>query len=196
MTQTQIQELAKLLSQYTAHDQWLYYVLAAVLIGACSFLGTYLAEKAKNTATKEDIGTITRKIEEARSEYSAKIEELKGTYQLRAVSLEKRLAILQEAFVMWDKLILSTHENSARETARECSDWWTKNCVYLPSSVRDAFINAVNAAYMHRALLEGQRDPAELDANWSQIRNVPDVIMKAANLPPLPSEVLSEIRKR
>ena len=155
MTPTEIQQLAKALSQSTSHDLSLHYLLAALIIGFCCFPGSYLAEKAKNTATREDIGVITRKIEEAKSEYSAKIEELKGTYHLRAVSLEKRLAILQQAFVMWTQLIHSVHKECANDTVQKCSDWWTKNCIYLPSSVRDAFISAVNAAHIHRALLDG-----------------------------------------
>lgn len=38
--------------------QWWHYVLWLIIAGLGAFLGTYLREKGKNTATKEDIGLI------------------------------------------------------------------------------------------------------------------------------------------
>ena len=47
-----------------------------------AYLGTYLREKGKNTATKEDIAEITHKVEEVRTGYLAELETLKVTLSL------------------------------------------------------------------------------------------------------------------
>lgn len=47
---------------------WWHYLLWLVVTGAGAYLGTYLREKGRNTATKEDVGAITKKVEEVKSE--------------------------------------------------------------------------------------------------------------------------------
>ena len=45
------------------------------------FLPSYFSEKGKNLATKEDIETITEKVESVRSGYAQVLEELKSDNQ-------------------------------------------------------------------------------------------------------------------
>ena len=52
-----------------------------------SFLPSYLAEKGKNLATREDIAEITDKIEKVKSGYALILEELKAHHQLRLAAL-------------------------------------------------------------------------------------------------------------
>ena len=59
---------------------------------AFTAIGGYLAQKMKNVATKEDIGELTRIVEEAKSEYSRDLERIK-------VSLAGRLHVSQARYL-------------------------------------------------------------------------------------------------
>lgn len=48
------------------------------------YLSSYLTEKAKNLATKEDIAAITREVERVRAPYLALVEELKAQTSIAA----------------------------------------------------------------------------------------------------------------
>ncbi|WP_108649972.1 hypothetical protein [Dongshaea marina] len=53
------------------------------------FFPNYVKEKAKNLATKEDIGGITREVELIRSLYSSSLEELKASHQIQFDSIKR-----------------------------------------------------------------------------------------------------------
>jgi hypothetical protein len=60
------------------------YIVASVLIGILSaFLFEYFKTKGHNLATKSDIDTLTKKVEEIKFEYIKKIELLKGTHDIK-----------------------------------------------------------------------------------------------------------------
>jgi hypothetical protein len=58
--------------------------VGGVVAGVCvflllkSFVPSYLAEKGKNLATREDMAEITDEIEKVKSEYALILEELKA----------------------------------------------------------------------------------------------------------------------
>ena len=85
-----------------------------------SFFPSYLSEKGKNLATKEDIAEITKQVEGAKEIYSTRLkelehqnalvlEQLKAQQQLRLAAVERRLAAHQEAFTLWRRLVNAAH---------------------------------------------------------------------------------------
>jgi hypothetical protein len=69
-----------------------------------AYLPSYLSEKAKNLATKEDVRAITVEIEAVKHGYTSLIETQRATQQLRLAAIDKRLEIHQEAFAKWRDL--------------------------------------------------------------------------------------------
>ena len=59
--------------------KWWYLVAWMLVAGIGAYFGTYLREKGKNVATKEDIGRITDEIEKVRSTYVKEIEAISAT---------------------------------------------------------------------------------------------------------------------
>lgn len=168
-------------------------IVTVALSGAAAFLGAYLAEKARNTATKEDIEDITHKIERTKVEYSKQLEELKGTYQLHSVSALKRMDALQGAYVRWTALIRSVHSSNLNDEHGSTSKWLLENCIYLSAEVRSALDEALMAAFLHKGMLEARLPKNEIEENWAKIRRVSDVILAEANLPPIPKGQFPEI---
>lgn len=193
------EQIKILIDNVTAiNHQWLlvYTLITVVCSALAAFSGAYLAEKARNTATREDIADITDKIEKTKIDYTQRIEELKGTYQLHVASSAKRLEALQSAFVRWAELIHSVYTPKLQDELRICSQWLTHNCIYLPSDVRDALNEAISSAMLHQSMLDARRPKKEIEENWQKIRGVADIIMREANLPPIPSKVLDDIEKK
>ena len=66
------------------------------------FLGDYLGEKAKNLATREDIGAITRIVQETKQTFAQDLarlsEELRAQTSMRLLAAEKRLEAHQEVY--------------------------------------------------------------------------------------------------
>lgn len=71
----------------------------------------YLKHRSENWATKDDIGEITRKIEEAKLEYSKQIEEYKHEmikkYELVKVLIDIKIEIFRSIISLKKKIILS-----------------------------------------------------------------------------------------
>ena len=65
------------------------------------YLFSYSSEKGKNLATKEDVGDITRKVEEVRTEYLSEIERLKVELSLLS---RKNNILLDEKIRVFKKL--------------------------------------------------------------------------------------------
>ena len=129
-----------------------------------SFLPSYLAQKAQNLATKEDIARITNEIERVKSQYAFLLEELKARHQLRLAAVDRRLQAHQEAYALWRKLIF-TSQDSIHTVVIECQDWWNNNCLYLSHEAREAFRDAFFAAHTHDDLLKSRPGAEAIKAN-------------------------------
>ncbi|HAV1338114.1 chromosome partitioning protein ParA [Vibrio parahaemolyticus] len=64
-----------------------------------SFLPSYFSEKAKNLATKEDIGQITSEVEQVKSGCAEMLEEVKSNHQLRLASIEREKLLKKEVYL-------------------------------------------------------------------------------------------------
>ena len=63
------------------------------------FLPSYFSEKAKNLATKEDIESITDKVESVRADYSHLLEEVRSNHQLKLAAIEREKNIKKEVYM-------------------------------------------------------------------------------------------------
>lgn len=64
-----------------------------------SFIPSYLSEKGKNLATKEDIATITNKVESVKTDYAKVIEEVRSNNQLKHSEIEREKNIKKEVYL-------------------------------------------------------------------------------------------------
>jgi hypothetical protein len=76
------------------------------LLGGCifyllikSYIPSYLAEKAKNLATKEDIEFLTDKVESVKLGYAQILEEVKSSNQLKFAAIEREKATKKEVYM-------------------------------------------------------------------------------------------------
>lgn len=64
-----------------------------------SFLPSYLSEKGRNLATKEDIAAITDKVESVKTDYAKVLEELRSNNQLKLAEIEREKNIKKEVYL-------------------------------------------------------------------------------------------------
>lgn len=64
-----------------------------------SFLPSYFSEKGKNLATKEDIESITDKVESVKTDYAKVLEELRSNNQLKLAEIEREKNIKKEVYL-------------------------------------------------------------------------------------------------
>src|SRR4030042_5688299 len=78
---------------------WIY-ILAAVVIGlASAFLFEYFKTKGHDLATKSDIDTLTRKVEEIKFEYLNRVELLKEIKNPKRKELYEKVEDLRSMFI-------------------------------------------------------------------------------------------------
>jgi len=173
------------------------YGIAALLVAGIAYLigrhalGSYLSEKGKNLATREDIEQITRLVENVKAPYNELLEELRARHQLRLAAIDRRLQAHQESFTLWRELLGATHTPDVGKTVSKCQSWWEQNCLYLEPEVRQAFVKAYSAAHIHNSLTADRTNPEAAKQNWKEIMQFPEVLFEAVQLPPL-----SELEKK
>ena len=169
-------------------------ILGGLGIGACvasfiawllikNYLPSYLSEKGKNLATKEDVAQITRQVEEVRHEYAALVEKLRARQQLRMAAVDRRLQAHQEAFTHWRSLFSNPLE--AGSNVLTCQAWWERNCLYLEPSVRQAFLVAYSNAQMRDEFVRVRADSKVITEAWEKVMAFPDTLFNAVQLPPM-----------
>jgi hypothetical protein len=167
---------------------WLAFVLAGLAFtlasGVAAYFGAYLGEKGKNTATREDIETITKKVESVRHTYSERIEAVKGLIQLRGAALAERLKAHQEAYALWLKLHRHVHHShELNAVVMECQTWWAEHCLYLAPEAREAFQDAIFAASVHQDFLGPGCDRKLAKDNWAELTKAGAAIVRGVELP-------------
>lgn len=140
MSPEEIQAMAKGL----AEGQAVWYVLSAVIAGFSAGVGAYLAEKAKNRATKEDIGKITLAVKQIESGFNEKLADLQAHHQMRMVAAERRMQAHQDAYEMAGKLSdgLKREEAEWSPLLKEAENWYSRNSLFLSPSARESFNKA------------------------------------------------------
>lgn len=148
------------------------------------FLPSYLSQKGKNLATKEDISEITKEIEEVKSTYNQILETFKAQHQLRLAAVEKRLQAHQEAFCLWRKINGALGSEHLPEIIRECDEWWGNNSLYLEPEPRRAFLEAWVSARDLKWYQENS-EASLVTKCHQQINYAGEAITKAVKLPRL-----------
>ncbi|EOA6545609.1 TPA: hypothetical protein ACGU7E_004613 [Vibrio vulnificus] len=170
------------------------------------FLPSYLKEKGKNLATKEDISSITEAVEKVKSFHGEKLQELihqnniwlemqKSHNQLKLVAPEKRMQAHQEAFELWRKIISNMHTDQRVSIVMECQDWYNKNCLYLGEEARKAFSTAYGALAIHNDLLQDRSSSRDAKENYFSMINAGETIVSGVELPPLNADVSVVLQK-
>jgi hypothetical protein len=159
--------------------------LALFAILGRKYLESYLTEKGKNLATKEDIKDITHQVEAIKNQYAQLLEEQKARNQLRLAAIDRRLQAHQEAYSLWRKLIAYVHSDENSGVVMECQTWWSQNCLYLGAQARAAFRDGYEAAYNHPALVKDHSNASLVKENWKILIRAGPKIVEAAELPSL-----------
>jgi hypothetical protein len=174
--------------------------LGTGIVGALGWLlmSSYLGEKAKNLATKQDIATITREVEQVKAEFQQArdalqhgnelaLKSLDYEHQLRLAALERRLDVHQAAYARWWNLHSRMDSAFAHDVAVECQSWWAENNLFLAPAARKAFQDAY-LAVSFMAQLKDLQD-AQSVQDWREHRatvmQAGNVIAEAVALPPL-----------
>lgn len=159
------------------------------------YLESYLKEKGKNLATREDIEGITKQIEPIKAQYAGILEGQRARNQLRIATVDRRLDAHQQAYSLWRKLFAYVHKRAISNVVIECQNWWEKNCLYLSVEARLAFRDAHKAAFNHASYLQDRSYKAVNEENWSAIMAAGPKIVEGVELPSLGS-VESEVLGR
>ena len=183
--------------------------LGVVPLFLWKYLPSYLSKKAENLATKEDIGEITRKVEEAKYEYTERLEgitqqnrllleHIQYKNQLRLAALDRRLQAHQEAYTLWRNLVGEVHnEERIADKIMKCQDWWVKNSLYLDAEARQAFHTAYMSASTYCSIYTELRQASSderklredvLAESWKSVNDAGEAIVKAVELPSLGEE--------
>lgn len=183
---------------------------SGVLVGTAVFfclrtyVGSYLSEKAKGLATKEDIGKITTIVESIKHDNEVKLaqvtETLRAQTSLRLLAGERRLETHQKAYLLWREMLNHVHMNGGTTRAKikdECRDFYVANCLYLDAAVRVAFIDALTSYDNHLGLRREQygamsdsRDQMDMAirANLQRVDALGIAIETACDLPSIGSD--------
>ena len=118
--------------------------LVGAIIGALGLsLSSYFRKKGENLATKEDIGAITREIEQIRSEFGVHMENVAQRNRLQLAAIDKRLEVHQKAYALCAELCEvveeSQNELKVSDAVYKCHCWWEENCLYLNEETRQEF---------------------------------------------------------
>lgn len=175
--------------------------IVTLMIVAGGYCIAYLQEKGRNRATVEDIGRLTRAVEDIKTENAARlaeishqnavlIEQLKSQNHLRAAAIDRRLQAHQEAYELWRKLIGAMHSDDYGKVVLACQTWWDQNCLYLEKEPRQEFYQAYMFAgsVRQRSQYSDRMSQDALDVareNERKIYECGNVIVRAVELPAL-----------
>ena len=172
-------------------EQFGAFSMGAVFAGAIiyffmkSYVFSYLTEKGKNLATKEDIEEITRKVEEVKA-------ELQARHTLRFAALDKRLQAHQDAFkhVVSLAQVFFSEKKYISMALDTCITWYSENALFLDPKAKTAFDAAFTAARQQSwpRGKESDKLPGEYE-NYQTVLGALTAITEAAGLPPLNEEI-------
>lgn len=168
-------------------------ILGLIAAGIGAFIGTYVREKAKGLATREDIGGLTAIVEGIKTQNAIEIaqitEVLRSQSTLRAAVLEQRMEAHQAAYRLASLMFHNTHNEDVgrKGVEKELRDFWLESCLYLDAPVRDAFDSAWTAFLVHKTMtMRGNRFTVEqITTNFAKIEALSPAIVRATSLPPI-----------
>jgi hypothetical protein len=181
-------------------------ICIAFFFSAIALFTSYLKNKGKNIATKEDIEMITDKIESVKSDYAQKLEsiahenkiirdQLRQRHEMKLAALDKRLNVHQEAYVLWWEMMGNLgKKDENHDIVIKCQEWYVNNSLYLTKESRNAFRDAYIAADIHPALRRDRVNAEELKENFQKILRAGQALVEAVSLPSLGDNEYSPIK--
>lgn len=149
------------------------------------YLPSYIIEKGKNLATKEDIGDITRKVEEVKAEFI----KVSCEHQIRFSKLhEKRAEIIAELYSrLYDfywavcAFLRDFHKTKHDEKdfkklddkSYEFTDYFHKHRIYFNENICSKIDELINALYSAYVPLENRdRNDKHLKQDWNKCAEI------------------------
>ena len=190
MTPNEFKEIIDSALNQASWIKWWHLLLWMILSAIGGYLGSFINEKGKNLATKEDIGRITNEIEKVKSIYTKEIEAMREKQQLKLSTVEKRLEAHQGAFRLWYDLMWSLNDDEKRAVqAEKCENWWVDNLFYLDKKSSDAFKRAASVANTFGEYKARDKDAAvERKKAFREMHKVGNYLREGIGLPHLEDE--------
>jgi len=180
-------------------------ILLILIVGLLiyKYLPSYFTEKGKNLATKEDIGDITRKVEEVKTEFI----KVSSEHQIRFSKLhEKRAEIIAELYRRLNNFHWAvcaflrdfhTTKNDKKEFKKlddksyEFTDYFHNHRIYFNENICSKINELVDALYSAYVPLES-RDSNDkyLKEDWN---NCAEIVQK--QYPKIKESLESDFRK-
>ena len=111
---------------------------------------------------------------------------------LRLAAVEKRLAVHQEAYSLWWRLLKNLHERVAlHESVVACQEWWYQNCLYLDPASRQAFAVGCGDATIFNDI----REPDEKKRVFHSLIGVLGSLARGVELPTLGEHEWSDLQR-
>lgn len=177
-------------------------IILGFLVG--QFLPSYIREKGKTLATKEDVGAITKQVEDIKYQYSERlstishqntmiVEQIRSGSQMHTAVLLKRMEILQKGYVLWIQLFHSLNNpDTVGTNIMACQKFWEENNLYLGSDIREKYKMAyLSAAASHHQYVQWRESPEIISNNMQYIREAGEALVAAAELPSIKNEFAS-----
>ncbi len=100
-------------------------VVVSISIGGLfvkNYFSKYLSEKAKNLATKEDIGQITDQVESIKRQHAVELEKIKTELDVKGALRQSFQSKSLDALTAIDKLLVEIHLYSWKQLAERSSN--------------------------------------------------------------------------
>ena len=167
------------------------------------FVEGYSTAKGQNLASKEDIGELTRIVEDVKAENAqilmelkhakdAELQSLEREHSLRLTAVEKRLQAHQEAYFWLTRLEdYSRSLNGSENVVLDCLQWYKSTCLYLEPEIPGKFMSAFGAAvalvdFIGPQPVHARETAAEYIKQYrAMIKDAFDAIADAVELPQL-----------
>jgi len=109
------------------------------LVGA--LVVVFANQRALHAAEMRARAEMEQRLRIAQTDFEARLAIARSDQnnKFKLAALDKRMEAHQQAFTLWIKFFHSFHSRQAAEVAKECEEWWFKNCLYLEEKPRTSF---------------------------------------------------------
>lgn len=137
-----------------------------ILLGI--FFRSFVFEKGKNLATKQDIGAITAKIEQVRSEYAANLESAKASLNAQSALYTFRYQREYEILQTMMELLISVRDSAAFFADYVSFPQESNEAIDYRNAEAEKLFSAIRALELYR----DQKRPFYPDAVYDQIQGL------------------------
>ncbi len=125
--------------------EWMTYIISVVTsLILVKFLPSYLSEKAKNLATKEDIEEITKKIENIKTENKIKIDKEIRKFSKEEKAYDELKSLYIKIHEMIEEAIKTTKNNSFHNLNTQFSKLTAEVQIIASEKVIEKYLNVAN----------------------------------------------------